>query len=85
MTKKDGQWKAYVGSGLVIVGSAMAGWGFGKRDSKCAILGTFIMGIGTLCVVDNHADVINNNAKGMDKMFNVLKEHEDRIRNMENK
>ena len=85
MTKKDGQWKAYVGSGLVMLGSAMAGWGFGKKDSKCAILGTFIMGIGTLCVVDNHADVINNNAKGMDKMFNVLKEHEDRIRNMENK
>lgn len=51
MTKKDGQWKAYVGSGLVIVGSAMAGWGFGKRDSKCAILGTFIMGIGP-----DHAD-----------------------------
>ena len=31
MTKKDGQWKAYLGSGLVMLGSAMAGWGFGKK------------------------------------------------------
>lgn len=31
MTKKDGQWKAYLGSGLVIVGSAMAGWFRKKR------------------------------------------------------
>ena len=83
MTKKDGQWKAYVGSGLVMLGSAMAGWGFGKKDAKCACLGTFIMGIGTLFVIDNHSDVINNNAKGMDKMFQVLKEHDEQIRNMQ--
>ena len=85
MTKKDGQWKAYIGSGLVLTGSAIAGWGLGKKDSKCAILGTFIMGIGSLFVIDNHADVINNNAKGMDKMFDALKNHEERIRNMENR
>lgn len=83
MTKKDGQWKAYLGSGLVIVGSVMAGWGFGKRDSRCAILGTFIMGVGTLFVVDNQTEVINNNAKGMDKMFQVLKEHDEQLRNMQ--
>ena len=83
MLEKDLGWKAYVGSGLIMAGSAIAGWGFGKKDSKCAILGTFIMGIGTLCVLDNHADVINHNAKGMDKMFSVLKEHEERLRQME--
>lgn len=83
MTKKDGQWRAYVGSGLVMLGSAMAGWGFGKKDTKCACLGTFIMGIGTLFVIDNHSDVINNNAKGMDKMFQVLKEHDEQLRNMQ--
>jgi len=83
MTKKDGQWKAYLGSGLVMLGSAMAGWGVGKKDTKCACLGTFIMGIGTLFVIDNHSDVINNNAKGMDKMFQVLKEHDEQLRNMQ--
>lgn len=83
MTKKDGQWKAYVGSGMVMVGSCMAGWGFGKKDTKLACLGTFIMGIGTLFVVDNQTEVINNNAKGMDKMFQVLKEHDEQLRNMQ--
>lgn len=83
MTKKDGQWKAYVGSGMVMVGSCMAGWGFGKKDTKLACLGTFIMGIGTLFVVDNQTEVINNNAKGMDKMFQVLKEHDEQLINMQ--
>ena len=43
MTKKDGQWKAYVGSGMVMVGSCMAGWGFGKKDTKLACLGTLLV------------------------------------------
>ena len=77
--KKVG-WKGYLGSGLVLAGSAIAGWGFGKKDSKCAILGTFIMGIGTLCVIDNHSDVINNNAKVMNQMGEILQDHEDRLR-----
>lgn len=85
MTKKDGQWKAYIGSGLVLVGSAMAGWGFGSKNGKTASLGTFLMGIGTLFVVDNLTDVTNHNAKGMDNMLNALKDHEERIRNMENR
>ena len=83
MTKKDGQWKAYVGSGMIMVGSCMAGFGFGKKDTKLACLGTFAMGLGTLFVIDNHSDVINNNAKGMDKMFQVLKEHDEQLRSMQ--
>lgn len=41
------------------------------------------MGVGTLFVVDNQTEVINNNAKGMDKMFQVLKEHDEQLRNMQ--
>lgn len=79
--KKVG-WKAYLGSGLVMVGSAMAGWGFGKKDSKCAILGTFVMGMGTLFIVDHHSDVINHNVKLYDEVLNDLN---DRIVDLENK
>ena len=77
--------KGIIGTGLVMVGSGMAGFGFGKRDTKLACLGTFVMGLGTLFITDDHADVINHNAKGMNNMLNALKDHEERIRNMENK
>ena len=77
--KKVG-WKAYVGSGLILTGSAMAGWGFGKENSKIALFGTFVMGMGSLFVIDNHSDVINNNAKVMNKMGEVLQDHEERLR-----
>lgn len=35
--------KEVIGSGLVIVGSGLAGAGFGKKDSKLALIGTFTM------------------------------------------
>lgn len=77
--KKVG-WKAYIGSGLVIAGSAVAGWGFGKKDTKTACLGTFIMSLGGLLVIDNHSDVINHNAKVMNKLGEILEDHEERLR-----
>ena len=77
--KKVG-WKAYVGSGLVIVGSVVAGWGFGKKDTKTACLGTFIMSLGGLLVIDNHSDVINHNAKVMNELGEIVSEHEERLR-----
>lgn len=77
--KKVG-WKAYVGSGMVMVGSCMAGFGFGKKDTKLACLGTFVMGLGTLFVIDNHSDVINNNAKVLNKMGEILQDHDDILR-----
>ena len=85
MENKKSQWKAYLGSGMVMVGSAMAGWGFGSKNGKTATLGTFIMGLGTLFVVDNLTDITNHNAKGMNNMLDALKDHEERIRNMENR
>ena len=77
--KKVG-WKAYIGSGLVIAGSAVAGWGFGKRIPKTACLGTFIMSLGGLLVIDNHSDVINHNAKVMNELGEIVSEHEERLR-----
>lgn len=68
--------KEIVGSGLVIIGSGMAGFGFGKKDSKLALIGTFTMGLGALFISDAHADVINQHAE-------VLNEHEERLRKME--
>ena len=65
-----------------MVGSAMASWGFGEKDSKCAILGTFVMGMGTLFIVDHHSDVINHNVKLYDEVLNDLN---DRIVDLENK
>lgn len=82
MLEKDLGWKAYVGSGLVLTGSAIAGWGFGKKDSKIALFGTFVMGLGTLFVVDHHSDVINHNTKIMNEALNNLN---DRIVDLENK
>ena len=80
MLEKDLGWKAYLGSGLVLVGSAVAGWGFGKKDTKTACLGTFIMSLGGLLVIDNHSDVINHNAKVMNELGGILQDHEDRLR-----
>lgn len=80
MVKKELSWKTYVGSGLVIAGSAVAGWGFGKKDTKTACLGTFIMSLGGLLVIDNHSDVINHNAKVMNKLGEILQDHEERLR-----
>lgn len=80
MVKKELSWKAYVGSGLVLAGSAVAGWGFGKKDIKTACLGTFIMSLGGLLVIDNHSDVINHNAKVMNKLGEILEDHEERLR-----
>ena len=68
--------KGMIGAGLVMVGSGMAGFGFGKKDTKLACLGTFIMGLGTLFITDDHADVINYNAK-------IINDHEARLREME--
>lgn len=82
MLEKDLGWKAYVGSGLVLTGSAIAGWGFGKKDSKIALFGIFVMGLGTLFVVDHHSDVINHNTKIMNEALNDLN---DRIVDLENK
>ena len=53
-------WKAYIGSGLVLTGSAIAGYGFGKKDNRMTLIGTYMMGLGTLCILDTHADTINN-------------------------
>ena len=80
--KKEFQWKAYLGSGLVLTGSAMAGWGFGSKNGKTVTLGTFLMGIGTLFVVDHHSDVINHNTKVTNKILDDLN---DRIVDLENK
>lgn len=77
MIKKELSWKAYVGSGLVIAGSAVAGWGFGKKNIKTACLGTFIMSLGGLLVIDNHSDVINHNAKVMNELGEMVAEHEE--------
>ena len=82
MLEKDLGWKAYVGSGLVLTGSAIAGWGFGKKDSKIALFGTFVMGLGSLFVVDHHSDVINHNTKIMNEALNDLN---NRIVDLENK
>lgn len=79
---KKVEWKAYVGSDLILTGSAIAGWGFGKKDSKIALFGTFIMGMGTLFVVDHHSDVINHNTKMMNEVLNDLN---DRVVDLENK
>ena len=78
--KKELSWKAYVGSGLVIAGSAVAGWGFGKKNNKTACLGTFIMSLGGLLVIDNHSDIINHNAKVMNELGEILQDHEERLR-----
>ena len=80
MVKKELSWKAYVGSGLTLVGSAVACWGFGKKDTKTACLGTFIMGLGGLLVIDNHSNVINHNAKVMIELGEILQDHEERLR-----
>ena len=84
MVKKELSWKAYVGSGLVIAGSAVAGWGFGKKNTKTACLGTFIMSLGGLLVIDNHSNVINHNAKVMNELSEVVAEHEERLRRLGN-
>ena len=80
MADKKLSWKAYVGSGLVIAGSAVAGWGFGKKNTKTACLGTFIMSLGGLLVIDNHSDVINHNAKVMNELGELVADHEERLR-----
>lgn len=77
--------KGIIGTGLVMVGSGMAGFGFGKRDTKLACLGTFVMGLGTLFITDDHADVINHNVKIMSEIGDVVNDHEARLRQMENK
>jgi hypothetical protein len=69
--------KEMVGIGLTFVGSGIAGWGFGKRDAKIAVVGTFIMGLGTVFITDAHTDAINQHAK-------VLNDHEERLRRSEN-
>ena len=75
--------KGIIGTGLVMVGSGMAGFGFGKRDTKLACLGTFVMGLGTLFITDDHADVINHNVKIMSEISDVVNDHEARLRQME--
>lgn len=75
--------KGIIGTGLVMVGSGMAGFGFGKRDTKLACLGTFVMGLGTLFITDDHADVINHNVKIMSEIGDVVNDHEARLRQME--
>ena len=70
------RWKELVGSSLVIVGSGLAGAGFGKKDSKLALIGTFTMGLGALFISDAHADAINQHAE-------ILNEHEERLREVE--
>ena len=65
--------KEIIGSGLVIIGSGMAGFGFGKKDSKLALIGTFTMGLGALFISDAHADIINQHAE-------ILNDHEERLR-----
>jgi len=77
--------KGIIGTGLVMVGSGMAGFGFGKRDTKLACLGTFVMGLGTLFITDDHADVINHNVKIMSEIGDVVNDHEARLKQMENK
>ena len=66
-----------------IIGTGMAGFGFGKRDTKLACLGTFVMGLGTLFITDDHADVINHNVKIMSEIGDVVNDHEARLRQME--
>ena len=68
--------KGIIGSGLVVIGSGIAGYGFGTKNNKAAIVGTFIMGMGALFVSDDHADCINQHAE-------ILNEHEARLRKME--
>ena len=80
MLDKKLSWKAYVGSGLTLVGSAVAGWGFGKKNNKTACLGTFIMSLGGLLVIDNHSDVIDHNAKVMNELGELVADHEERLR-----
>lgn len=75
--------KGIIGTGLVMVGSGMAGFGFGKKDTKLACLGTFVMGLGTLFITDDHADVINHNVKIMSEIGDVVNDHEARLRQME--
>ena len=75
--------KGIIGTGLVMVGSGMAGFGFGKRDTKLACLGTFVMGLGTLFITDDHTDVINHNVKIMSEIGDVVNDHEARLRQME--
>ena len=77
------RFKGIIGTGLVMVGSGMAGFGFGKRDTKLACLGTFVMGLGTLFITDDHADVINHNVKIMSEIGDVVNDHEARLRQME--
>lgn len=84
MVKKELSWKVYVGSGLVLAGSAVAGWGFGKKNTRCTCLGTFIMSLGGLLVIDNHSDVINHNAKVMNELGEMVAEHEERLRRSRN-
>ena len=68
--------KEVIGSGLVIIGSGIAGAGFGKKDSKLALIGTFTMGLGASFISDAHADIINQHAE-------ILNDHEARLREME--
>jgi lipoprotein len=48
-----------------------------------ACLGTFVMGLGTLFITDDHADVINHNVKIMSEIGDVVNDHEARLRQME--
>lgn len=47
--------------------------GIWKRDAKIAVVGTFIMGLGTVFITDAHADAINQHAE-------ILNDHEERLR-----
>lgn len=60
--------KEMMGFSLSTIGGAVAGIGFGKKDTKLACIGSVLIGIGALFRIDAHAEVISQHTDAINAL-----------------